>query len=353
MAGVVVTLAELPPPDGPPVSTTTPPGAPAATGWRWGRLAVLGGAFAGAFAASVATRGVPLQREQVLAWIIGALAVVALSGPQRRLRQVLLDWLPFLLVLVAYDYSRGLADGVGFAKHWQPQIRADEVLFGGTVPTVWLQERLIDPSRVHTWEVVPAVVYASHFVVPFLVAATLWVRDRDRWAAFTRRFLLLSFLGVATFIVFPAAPPWLASRAGELDAAVSRPVGRGWTVLNLDIADQVLSKGQASVNLYAAIPSLHTAYAALVAAVLWPSVRWVTRAVLAAYAVTMGFVLVLGGEHYVVDVLIGWLYVAAVLLLVGRAERWWRRRRRADPERPPPRAGAPASAGAAADVTSS
>lgn len=324
---MVVTTPEHPPPDGPPLSTDEPPGAPATSGgWRWGRLATLGGAYSGALVASVATRGVPLQREQVLAWIIAGLAVVALSGPRRRLRQVLFDWLPFLAVLVLYDYSRGIAEELGFPIQYRPQLRADELLFGGTIPTIPLQERFIDPNRVHTWEVVPALIYASHFVVPFVVAAVLWVRDRARWAAFTRRFVALSFLGVATFVVFPAAPPWLAAQDGYLAEAVSRPVGRGWSVLGLDIAEQVLSKGRASVNVTAAIPSLHTAYAALVAVVLWPTVRLATRALLAVYAVAMGVVLVMGGEHYVVDVLIGWLYVAIVVLGVGRAERWWRAR---------------------------
>lgn len=313
----------FPAPTGPPTTV----GAPPPPGWNWLRVAVGGGAYVGALVASVLTRGVPLEREQVLLWVMAALAVAALSGPRHRAGQVIVDWLPFLLVLVLYDYSRGLADQAGFPIQWQPQIRADELLFGGRLPTVRLQERLIDPSRVHTWEVAVAVTYASHFVVPFVVAATLWVRDRARWVAFARRFLVLSFLGVVTFVLVPSGPPWLATETGRLDQVVSRPVGRGWSVLGLDIAERVLEKGQTTVNLTAAVPSLHAAYAALVAVVLWPSVRWFSRTVLAAYAVGMAFVLVLGGEHYVVDILIGWAYVGLTLVVVGRAERWWQRHR--------------------------
>lgn len=320
-----------PPPSRPPASTAAPPASP----WNWLRLAIGGGAYVGVLLASVLTRGVPLEREQVLLWVMGALAVVAVSGPRHRARQVIVDWLPFLLVLVVYDYSRGLADQAGFPVRWQPQIRADELLFGGQLPTVWLQEQLIDPARVHTWEVVVAVTYASHFVVPFVVAATLWFRDRARWAAFVRRFVVLSFLGVVTFVLVPTGPPWLAAQTGRLDEAVARPVGRGWSVLGLDIAERVLEKGQASVNLTAAVPSLHAAYAALIAVVLWPSVRWLSRLVLAAYTVGMGFVLVLGGEHYVVDIAIGWAYVALTMLVVGQTEQWWRRRRDRAGQLPP------------------
>lgn len=311
-----------PPPDRPPVSVDRPPG-----GWNPLRLAVGGGAFAGVLVASLLVRGVPLEREQVLAWVMAALGVLAFAGPKRRLVQVVTDWLPFLGVLVIYDYSRGWASRAGFSLQWTPQLEADRLLFGGHVPAVWLQERFLDVRSVQWWEVLTSAIYMSHFIVPFVVAAVLWVRDRHRWLGFVRRFVTLSFLGVATFIVFPAAPPWLASRHGYIEAPVVRPLGRGWSLVGLDVAERVISKGQGAVNLTAAIPSLHAAYAALVAAVLWSTVGRLARAVLAAYVVAMGATLVFGGEHYVVDVLVGWLYVAITMWLVSWVERWWHRRR--------------------------
>jgi membrane-associated phospholipid phosphatase len=44
---------------------------------------------------------------------------------------------------------------------------------------------------------------------------------------------------------------------------------------------------------------------------------------LLAYPLAMTFTLVYTGEHYVIDVLVGWLYVGLTFLVVGRAERWW------------------------------
>lgn len=304
---------------------------------RWAGAAVLGGLYVGALVGSVATRGVPLEREQVLAWMMGALVVVAVASPRHRVGRILVDWLPFLLVMLIYDYSRGWAETAGMPIHWYPQIRADRFLFGGVLPTVWLQDHLLDPDRVHLWEVVPALTYVSHFVVPFVVAAYLWVRERERYLRFARRFVTLSWLGVATFVLFPAAPPWLASRTGRLDEHISRPASRGWGRLHLHVAQRVLDKGQASVNLTAAIPSLHAGYAALVAAFLWPTLGRVGRTVVATYAVLMGVVLVYGGEHYVTDVLVGWGYVGLTLWLVGSLEGWWAGRRfRAEDSDPDP-----------------
>ena len=72
-------------------------------------------------------------------------------------------------------------------------------------------------------------------------------------------------------------------------------------------------------------PVRHHQGAALLAALfLWHSVSRVSRVLLAAYALAMGFTLVYTGEHYVVDVLAGWL-VAVVGVgaarLVGRLTR--------------------------------
>lgn len=306
-----------PPPNGPPPE-------PVDTRALAVRAVLIGG-YVGALVASLLTVGVPTEREQVLAWMMAGLVVVSSGGRAGRAVAVIRDWLPFALVLFLYDLSRGAADDLGLAVHWTPQIRLDRMIGFGHVPTVWLQDHLLDPQRVHVWEIVPSVVYISHFVVPFAVAAVLWARDRARWAGYARRFVLLSFLGVATFVLVPAAPPWLAGRAGRLPP-VGRSVGRGWSLVGLDIASRMLHRGQATVNLVAAVPSLHAAYAALVAVFLWNGLRSVGRVVVVSYALLMAFTLVLSGEHYVVDILLGWVYVAVVSVTMARIEAWWRRR---------------------------
>ena len=76
----------------------------------------------------------------------------------------------------------------------------------------------------------------------------------------------------------------------------------------------------------AAVPSLHAAFTALVVMFLWDRVRPGLRPLLALYPLAMALTLVATGEHYVFDILLGWLYAAAVMW--GWA-RWESRRRRA------------------------
>ena len=141
-------------------------------------------------------------------------------------RGVVLEWLPFALVLWAYDFLRGQADTLLFSTHVQPQLRADEILFGGTAPTVWLQEHLWHGSwDLHWYDYVTWVVYVSYFLATYLVAAFLWFFARGLFRRFVAMVSLLALMGFATYALFPAAPPWMAS---EFDSSSRRP-GRSAT----------------------------------------------------------------------------------------------------------------------------
>jgi hypothetical protein len=194
------------------------------------------------------------------------------------------------------------------------------------VPNVWLQRRLLPAGAatpVGLWEVAVVAVYVSHFVAPYLLAAYLWVRDRPAWTTYVTRFAILCVLAVLTFAVLPVAPPWMAAEQG-LIGEVIRPVGRGWSRISLHGAGVWLDAGRAWANPVAALPSLHTAFAALVALTLWERVRSrAVRVLVALYPLSMGLVLVYGAEHYVVDVLAGLGYLAAAVVLQRRLARRW------------------------------
>ena len=57
------------------------------------------------------------------------------------------------------------------------------------------------------------------------------------------------------------------------------------------------------------------------------------RAILVGYVLAMAFTLVYAGEHYVFDVLLGWIYAVAVYGAVTAIERAWARRREPSPKR--------------------
>jgi membrane-associated phospholipid phosphatase len=275
--------------------------------------------------------GVPVQRELVIAWTCGALACASLGRPPRQILQLALDWLPIVAVLAAYDFTRGAADSLGIGVHAHPMIDFDRTVFFGQTPTEWLQARLYQPGVVRWWDVAFSLVYTSYFIVPFALAGFLWARDRLAFLGFTRRLVSLALAGLATYIAFPAAPPWMAAEMGLLDG-VQRTTSEGWSVLGVGTAG-LFSEGQAVANSVAAVPSLHAAFTALVAMFLWGRVRPWLRPLLALYPLAMGLALIATGEHYFFDVLLGWLYAAAVMAAWGWWERRGGRRRRSTPGR--------------------
>lgn len=309
----------------------------AAAGWPWVRL--LGAAaYCAVLAGYVVVEGVPLDRVGISAWLVAGLVAFSLGAGWRVHLRTVVDWLPLVLVLLVYDHTRGVADSLGFPLHLQDLVVAERALFDGALPTAVLQARFHEPGLVHWYDVVAGLVYVSHFVLPWVVGAVLYLRARPAWAGYLREVVALSAAGLATYVVFPAAPPWYAAQAGVLEEPVERITTSGWSQIGLHSARALLDRAQADVNLVAAMPSLHAAFALLVAVTVWRHTRSVlARTACAVYPVAMGVTLVYGGEHYVIDVVLGFVYTAGVLAVSAA---WQRRRSGAPPDPVDDRAGA-------------
>lgn len=299
---------------------------------RWRRIrrrAALG--YAAALIVLVLTVGVPTDRGSLLLIILAGLAIPCLGKGWRAYRQVLLDWLPFTAVLVVYDVSRGLATWVGLPLHMSDIAAADRALFGGTVPTVWLQDHFLHPGAPTWYDALATLVYTTHFLATPIVAAVLWLRNRQVWIQFVTRVIVLSVAGLVTYVLFPAAPPWYAAREGVIEPVI-RASSRGWLWLHINHAGNLLSAGQLAANPVAAMPSLHTAFATLIALFVIGRLSSPWRWLIVLYPVAMGLALVYLGEHYVVDLIAGVVYAVAVHLGVSAWER--RRARRRQPTAP-------------------
>lgn len=284
-------------------------------------------AFALVFAISVWLWGLPWSRDRVAVWTLVGIGAASLGNLRAWARGLVVDWAPLLGVLFAYDLLRGYADDLGTRAHLWPQLRFDEVLFGGTVPTVALQQALWDPTRAPRWYDYAAwVTYTSHFFVTIVVAAVLWRVAHHRFRRFAAMFVTLTLVGFATYAAFPAVPPWMASQAGALEPTY-RIVPAMWGFVGVDPAATIFESGSRYANDVAAVPSLHAAYPVLLALFFWRRAAWHLRALLASYPPAMALALVYGAEHYVADVLLGWVYALAVFAAFAAAAVPLRRRR--------------------------
>ena len=84
--------------------------------------------------------------------------------------------------------------------------------------------------------------------------------------------------------------------------------------MGFDVVSNVLKRGQEISNPFAAVPSLHAAFSLLAVAFFLPGRSRRMQALMLLFPLAMAWTLVYAGEHYVIDIIFGWLYVVVVMM---------------------------------------
>jgi membrane-associated phospholipid phosphatase len=251
--------------------------------------------------------GISIEPE----WVALALLVIAIA--MGRGRTFIADWTPFLLLFFAYEAMRGFA--ARLAPHDLSGL--ERWLFGGAIPTLVLQHAFYRPGVIGPQDLIAMVLYFMHFVLPIVVGFIFWVNSREHYWHFIAALLLMCFLAFVTYLFWPSAPPWY--QLHDVVKINQQTVDRLWgnTVVVIYHAF--------NPNQFAAFPSLHAAFPALAAVYAWPRYRALAVG-LVIWTLAVAVAIVYLGEHYVVDALAGFVYVAAAAIIVEAFSRWRRRR---------------------------
>ncbi len=256
-------------------------------------------------------RGVSIEPE----WTLLALLVVAIA--LGRGRTFIEDWAPFLLLFFAYEAMRGFAAKTGFAPHDLSGL--ERTFFGGAIPTLVLQHAFYHPDVVGIQDIVAMIFYFMHFVLPIVVGFIFWLNSREHYRRYIAALLLMSFLAFVTYLFWPSAPPWY--QLHDVVKINDQTVRELWGYTLVSPIYHSFNP-----NPFAAFPSLHAAYPALATVYAWSRYRALGIGLLLWTAGVLLSIVYLG-EHYVVDALAGFVYVAAAAFIVESISR--RRRRRA------------------------
>jgi membrane-associated phospholipid phosphatase len=264
-------------------------------------------------------RGISIEPE----WVVLALLVIAIA--MGRGLVFIADWGPFLLLFLAYEAMRGFAAKTGFAPRDVSGL--ERTVFGGTLPTITLQHAFYNLNAVSPQDLIATFFYFMHFPLPILVGFIFWWRSREHYHRYIAALLLMCFMAFVTYLFWPSAPPWWQYQGG-----VYKIIDR--TVQSLWGSQYYVSTVYQSFNpnRFAAFPSLHAAFPALAAVYAWHRFRALSI-VLIGWSIAVLLSIVYLGEHYVVDALAGYVYVAASTLLVEGFTRL-RARRTLTPARP-------------------
>lgn len=254
------------------------------------------------------TQGVGITPDRyALMLFLGSLIV-------KKTRSFLLDWLPFIFLLISYDFLRSLAEKFGARVHFFEMVYFDEKIFG-QLPTTYLQQRFFDQNNLAWYDFLSTFFYFLHFALPLAFAFVLWLRNKEYFKKFTNSLIILSYASFITYVVFPAAPPWLAAQKGLIEGVTKI---LDFTLKTFPDRLQLPSiYNNFNPNTVAAMPSLHAAYPFLVFIILMQlygkKSLFFLPYVLGAWAS-----IVYMGEHYVADIVLGVIYAIAALIFTEK-----------------------------------
>jgi hypothetical protein len=219
-------------------------------------------------------------------------------------RPFLVRFVPFIGLLLVYDSFRSIADQLNKSVHYVEMINFDKFVFGGILPTAWLQQ-LWWHGNVSWYDFYFYFLYTIHFLAPVMVALLVWwKRDRLYWP-YMWGFVILSFAGFITYVIFPAAPPWMASLQGYIQP-IHHISGDIWQAMGVASFSEIYSN--LSPNEVAAVPSLHAAYPTLLVLLVGYIFGRKRTWWLWFYPISIWIGIVYLGEHYVFDAVLGALY---------------------------------------------
>ena len=161
----------------------------------------------------------------------------------------------------------------------------------------------------------------SHFFVPRDVGFYVWYWRRGvGFNALMWTYITVSFMAAVVYVLLPAAPPWMAGRAGLIPPVVD-VIKDGLQIIGFDTAGPAQGRHQRAVpdrgrRSRRSMP--RSRMIGVLVARRYRMPRW-AQTVLIAHLCVIWFTIVYTGEHYVIDIAGG--VVFALIALVDRADR--------------------------------
>jgi inositol phosphorylceramide synthase catalytic subunit len=261
----------------------------------------------------------------LLRWdhIAMALLIPTLAYAHARTKRLLVAFVGFVGVAWLYDAMR-------FVKNWglTPErvllcdLHAFEARFFG-VTSGGVRMSLHDYFYVHhtfAADLFFSVPYATFIALTIGYGVYLFVVDDYACRRFVWTFFLLNVAGFVTYHLVPAAPPWYYHLRGCV-VDLGSPSFEGTHLARVDAFLGVGYfhgfYGRAS-DIFGAIPSLHVAYPLMLVVESFRRHRSLGRCLTIFYFVWMSMAAVYLDHHWVVDVLLGWVYAALAMALMQR-----------------------------------
>lgn len=235
-------------------------------------------------------------------------------------RKFILGFSIFIVYWIIFDYMKAFPNYLFADVHTASLHNAEKAIFG-----IHTSEGLITPNEYFlkhnnsTLDIMSGLFYLCWIPVPLAFGTYLFFTNRRLFLQFSLTFVLVNLVGFVGYYTYPAAPPWYLQEHG-LIAQLNTPgstagLHRFDDYFGVTIFQSIYAK---SSNVFAAMPSLHSAYPLIV--VYYGFKKKIGYFNIVFMCVTMGiwFAAVYTSHHYVLDVLAGILCAAIGILLFDK-----------------------------------
>lgn len=213
----------------------------------------------------------------------------------------------FIVYWILFDYMKAFPNYLFKEVSIEGLYHLEKQLFGirhnGAIITL---NEYFNINHTNVADVVAGLFYLCWVPVPLFFAAYLFVKQRRLFLEFALCFLLVNCIGFVLYYIEPAAPPWYVQQHGFTFIADTMGNTAGLqrfdAFFNVNIFSGLYAK---SSNVFAAMPSLHSAYPVIV---LWYGIKSRLRFANIFFAIVMVGIwtaAVYTSHHYVLDVLAG------------------------------------------------
>ena len=239
-----------------------------------------------------------------------ALLIAGLFVYNGATRRLVVALIPFALFGISYDWMNICPNYMVNDVDIRGLYESERSLFGITVG----EANVLTPNEFFAIHHAPAVDALAGFFylcwVPVPILFGLWLYfdgQRGEYLHFAVVFLLVNLIGFAGYYIHPAAPPWYVQQHGfDFIAGThgeTAGLGRFDQMTGLGIFDALYARNS---NVFAAIPSLHSAYMliAFVYSLRARTALW-WRVTAAVICVGVWFTAVYSSHHYIIDVMLG------------------------------------------------
>ena len=247
--------------------------------------------------------------------IIGIYNFCFFSGPKTR--KFILAFTIFLVFGVLYDLMKACPNYQVNHVDISSLYHFEQTVFGFT----W-NGHLLTPNEFFAQyhnsflDILSGLFYINWIPVPLAFAVYLYLKDKLQFLHFSLTFLFVNLIGFCIYYIHPAAPPWYVSQYG-FDFTLGVPGNTAGLVrfdnlIHLPVFEFIYSRNS---NVFAALPSLHSAYPVIVFYYALKNRMGLITWFLALFTAGIWFSAVYSGHHYVTDVLAGIICASAGILL--------------------------------------